>query len=297
MTSVKIAVPAANMCGEGPVWSAQEQALYWTDINRFLWQRFHPETGAIHNWIFDEPVCATALTNDPNKFLLALGSRIVLWDRTDDSRTEFAAPEKNLPASRLNDGRPSPFGDFWVGSMQNNVDENGDGTGVDNPHLGTLYRVAADGSATVYEKDLGISNTLCWSPDGTKFYFGDTLQNTIFVWDYDLETGDIANKRAFFSNFDRGGPDGSAIDSDGYIWNARYGGSCVVRIAPDGSVDRILEMPVSNLTCCTFGGPDLKTLFVTSAHKPGELRSGSVFSLQVDVPGQPENTFQLTNSA
>lgn len=294
MNPVEIAVPASNICGEGPVWSAVEQALYWTDINRFLWQRYHPATGATHHWMFDEPVCATAKTNEAGKFLIALGSRVIVWDSKDDSRTQFSTPETNLPASRLNDGRPSPFGDFWVGSMQNNVGPNGERVDIDNHHLGTLYRVASDGSVVTYEKNLGISNTLCWSPDKTKFYFGDSMQNTIFVWDYDISTGDISNKQIFFQGFDRGSPDGSAMDSDGYLWNARYGGGCVVRVAPDGSIDRIVEMPVSNLTCCAFGGPELKTLFVTSAHQPGELRSGSLFSMQVEAPGLPENVFNLS---
>lgn len=293
MTDIQIAVPAANWCGEGPLWSASEQALYWTDINRFLLQRYDLATGNVRHWMFDEPVCATSLTDMPGTLLLALGSKLILWNEATDERTEFAAPETNLPASRLNDGRPSPFGDFWVGSMQNNVDANGQGTPVDDHHLGTLYRVRRDGSVTVQDEKLGISNTLCWSPDGTVFYFGDTLQNTIFAWDYDAATGDIANKRPFFSGFERGGPDGSAIDQDGYLWNARYGGSCLVRVAPDGSIDRIVEMPTSNLTSCTFGGPDLKTLFITSAAQPGELYAGSVFSMPVDVPGQPENTFPL----
>ena len=293
MTDIQIAVPAANWCGEGPVWSAANQALYWTDINRFLWQRYHPETATVRHWIFHEPVCAAALTSRPGVFLLALGSKLIVWDEANDSRTPFAAPETNWPASRLNDGRPSPFGDFWVGSMQNNVDEQGQATPVTEKHLGTLYRVLADGSATVEDRELGISNTLCWSPDKTRFYFGDTMQNTIFVWDYDATTGQIANKRPFFSGFDRGRPDGSAVDSDGYLWNARYGGSCLVRVAPDGSVDRVVDMPVSNLTSCTFGGPDLKTLFVTSARQPGELRAGSVFSLNVEVAGLPEEIFSL----
>lgn len=293
MTDVQIAVPAANWCGEGPLWSAKEQALYWTDINRFLLQRYDPVTKSVRHWVFDEPVCATSLTDAPGVLLLALGSKLIFWNMATDERTDFAAPESNLPSSRLNDGRPSPFGDFWVGSMQNNVDENGQGQPIDNHHLGTLYRVQSDGSVNVYDRELGISNTLCWSPDKTVFYFGDTLQNTIFAWDYDAATGDIDNKRSFFSGFERGGPDGSAIDSEGYLWNARYGGSCVVRVAPDGSIDRIVEMPVSNLTSCTFGGPELKTLFVTSAAQPGELRAGSLFSMDVAVAGEAENTFIL----
>ncbi|PCJ93471.1 MAG: gluconolaconase [Hyphomicrobiales bacterium] len=290
-----IAVPAGNVCGEGPVWSQQEQALYWVDINAFLWQRYCPQSGSVHFWQFDEPVCASSLTSTPGVFLLALGSKIIKWNAALDSREDFSHPEQNLPGSRLNDGRPSPFGDFWVGSMQNNVDKNGVGSGIDDNSLGTLYRIAQDGTSTVYETNLGISNTLCWSPNKDIFYFGDTMQNAIFQWDYDVATGDISNKRPFFSGFERGVPDGSAIDSEGYIWNARYGGGCIVRIAPDGTVDRVVDMPVSNLTCCTFGGADLRTLYVTSAHQDNELRSGSLFALQVETPGMPENVFQLTS--
>lgn len=293
MNDIQIAVPAANRVGEGPLWSANSQALYWTDINRFLLQRFQPQTGNVRYWIFDEPVCATALTNKPGVLLLALGSKLILWDEATDERIDFATPEANDSASRLNDGRPSPFGDFWVGSMQNNVNEHGQGHPVDDAHLGTLYRVLNDGSATVQERNLGISNTVCWSPDKTVFYFGDTMQNTIFAWNYDVATGEITNKRSFFSDFERGRPDGSAIDSDGYLWNARFGGGCLVKVAPDGTVDRVIDMPVSNLTSCTFGGADLKTLYVTSAAQEGELRAGSVFSIQVDVAGLPENVFLL----
>ncbi len=290
-----VAVPSGNVCGEGPVWSELEQALYWTDINAFLWQRYCPQSGSVHFWQFDEPVCASALTSAPGVFLLALGSKVIKWNAALDSREDFCKPEQNVPASRLNDGRPSPFGDFWVGSMQNNVDENGEGRDIDNNSLGTLFRVEKDGSSKIYETGLGISNTLCWSPDQKTFYFGDTMQNAIFQWDYDVASGEITNKRPFFSGFERGAPDGSAIDSEGYIWNARYGGGCVVRIAPDGSVDRVVEMPVSNLTCCTFGGPDLRTLYVTSARQQNELRSGSLFVMQVETPGMPENKFQLVS--
>jgi sugar lactone lactonase YvrE len=163
------------------------------------------------------------------------------------------------------------------------------------PSPGKLFRIAADGSCTVEKEGIGVSNTFCWRPDNTRFYFGDTAANTINVWDYDLRTGRIANERPFFTGFDRGGPDGSAMDREGYLWNARWGGGCVVRVAPSGEVDRIVEMPVTNITTCTFGGPQLKTLFITSAERSDERLSGSLYTLQVDVPGLPENRFRLAS--
>jgi sugar lactone lactonase YvrE len=164
------------------------------------------------------------------------------------------------------------------------------------PGRGQLFRVGSDGAYSVEETEIGISNTLCWSPDRRIFYFGDTLQNEISAYDYDQETGAISGKRPFFSGFDRGGPDGSAMDCESYLWNCRFGGGCIVRIAPDGAVDRIVEMPCRDVTTCTFGGSDLKTLFITTAsmrqHK-GERLAGSLFALRVDVPGLPENVFRL----
>jgi len=155
--------------------------------------------------------------------------------------------------------------------------------------------IAPDGSSTVEKTGIRISNTFAWSPDAKRFYFGDSLANTIYVWDYDAAAGTIANERPFFTGFERGVPDGSAMDSAGYLWNARYDGACIVRVDPDGKVDRIVEMPVENITTCTFGGPDLKTLYITTAAggtKTPRL-AGSLFSLQVDVPGLPENKFRL----
>lgn len=118
----------------------------------------------------------------------------------------------------------------------------------------------------------------------------------IWAYDYDAATGAISNERPFLEGFSRGVPDGSAMDSEGYLWNCRYYGNCVVRVAPDGKIDRVLEMPVKNITTCVFGGDDLSTLFVTtaSAQAPaGDRLAGSLFSVRVGVRGQAENRFGL----
>jgi SMP-30/Gluconolactonase/LRE-like region len=125
---------------------------------------------------------------------------------------------------------------------------------------GVQYRIDGSGGVSEWCRDLGISNTLLWSPDNSRFYFGDSSQNQIWSYNYDQIDGCICNEQPFFQGLDCGLPDGSTIDSDGYIWNCRYGGSCIVRVAPDGSVDRVIEMPVSNLTNCTFGGKQGTTL-------------------------------------
>jgi sugar lactone lactonase YvrE len=299
MTKPICIVPAGDWTGEGAVWHAEERALYWVDINRFLIHRFDAQTGNVRNWFFAEPPTALALTDRADTLIVAMASRIILWQPGNDARADFANPERNWPRARLNDGRPDPAGNFWVGSMANNVAKDGSRLAVTETAIGRLFCVHADGSNTVEKTGIGVANTFAWSPDNACFYCGDSSPNTVFVWDYDLRTGRIANERPFFAGFDRGKPDGSAVDRQGYLWNARYGGACLVRVSPDGMVDRIIEMPVAAVTTCTFGGPQLKTLFITTAGAgegaaKGEQLAGGLFALAVDVPGLPENKFHLS---
>lgn len=290
--------PAGDRCGEGPVWIPEEQALYWTDINRFLIHRLDPAHGGVQSWFFDEPVTALALTDREGTLAVALGSRIILWSPGSDLRRDHGFHLGGWPAVRLNDGRPDPRGSLWVGSMRNNVEPDGAPTACGGTD-GVLFRLDPDGSVSQWKRGIGISNTLAWSPDRRLFYFADTLENTVYVYDYDESTGAIAGERPFFAGFSRGKPDGSAIDAEGYLWNCRFGGGCIVRIAPDGSIDRVIEMPALNITSCTFGGAGYATLYATSAGleaPPGDRLGGSLFAIQSSVPGLPENRFRVGGS-
>ncbi len=146
-----------------------------------------------------------------------------------------------------------------------------------------------------WRDNLGISNTLCWSPDSRiASTFADTLENEVYVYDFNSHDGSIRNERKSSRGLRSWPPDGSSIDSEGFLWNCRFGGGCIVRVSPEGTVDRVVEMPVQNVTTCAFGGPDLKTLFVTSASivsPRGNRLAGSLFSLRVDIPGMAENRF------
>lgn len=286
-------VPAGDRVGEGAVWSAGERAVYWTDINRFLIHRLDTGTRSLRSWFFDEPVVALALTTQDGRLLVALGSRLIYWWPATDRREDFGFSLPGSPRVRLNDGRPDPNGNFWVGSMKNNVLPDGQ-LGEAGKGEGILYRIMPDGHASEWRHDLGISNTLCWSPDARTFYFGDTLENEIRAYDYDVQSGSIGNERPFFRGYERGLPDGSAMDCEGHVWNCRFGGAAIVRVAPDGHVSAVIDMPVTNITTCTFGGDDLKTLYITTASiaaPGGERLAGSLFALAVDVPGLPENRF------
>jgi sugar lactone lactonase YvrE len=293
--TVKCLVPAGDRVGEGAVWSESDGAIYWTDVCRFLIHRFDLASGSLRSWFFDEPVVAISLTTRPGQMLVSLASKLIYWWPATDQRTDFGFALPGYPRVRFNDGRSDPAGNFWVGSMKNNVLADGE-LGEAGKGEGVLFRVDPKGAVTEWRQGLGISNTLCWSPDARRFYFADTLENEIRVYDYDEVSGEISNERPFLTGFERGHPDGSAIDSAGYLWNCRFGGGCIVRLAPDGSLDRVVEMPVQNITTCTFGGPDLKTLFITTASivsPPGNRLAGSLFALEVPVPGMAENKFRL----
>lgn len=285
--------PTGDVCGEGAVWHASHEAVYWNDINRFLIHRFTPADRCVRTWFFDEPVTALTLTDRPGVLAVVLGSSVILWEPDMDVRHDPIFHLEGWPKVRLNDARVDPRSALWMGSMRNNVNSDGSG-GVAGGQDGALFRLDPDGKVTIWRQEIGISNTLAWSPDRRRFYFGDTLANVVRVYDYDETTGAIANERPFLEGFTRGLPDGSTVDSEGYLWNCRFFGGCIVRVAPDGMIDRVVEMPVKNITTCTFGGADRKTLYVTTAKieaPAGDRLAGGLYAIETDVAGQPENQF------
>jgi len=287
--NVRCVVPSGDLCGEGLIWSAEEEALYWTDINRFLIHRHVLCAGTTRSWFFDEPVVALSLSTEPGRVLVALASKLIWWWPDNDIRREHGFVLPGAPQVRLNDGRADPKGNFWVGSMMNNVAPDGEHIEVEGD-VGKLFRVAPDGTVTTWAQGLGIPNTLCWSPDGSFFYTGDTRANMLYRFTYDLRSGSISGKREWFYDHPLGYPDGSAMDADGHLWNCRFFGGRVVRISPDGCVGKLIDMPISNPTTAAFGGKDLKTLYITSASilkGSGERLAGSLWAVEVDVPGLP----------
>ena len=180
--------------------------------------------------------------------------------------------------------------------MQNNISPEATDIAI-TENSGSLYCINHDLSFNKFEDNIGVSNTLAWSPDNTKFYFTDTLTGIIFSYDFDLEKGEISNKKEF-AKHERGYPDGSTVDSEGGLWSCRWGGSCVIRFDPDGKVDEIVEVPVESVTSCTFGGENLDTLFITTArwgmtqeqidNKPS---AGGLFSVKPGVTGIADNQF------
>ena len=287
---IRCVAPVGDRCGEGVVWHAKEEAVYWSDINRFLIHKLDTATEAVTTWQFEEPVTALVLTDRDDIMTVVFASKVMLWRLSDHQLGDVVFRLSTSPAMRCNDARADPRGSLWVGTMKNNVGNHGEDISAVF-ESGVLYRIDPDRTVTEWKTDVGISNTLAWSPDKAVFYFADSVANAIYAYDYDFSQGTIRGERPFLEGLKLGLPDGSAIDSEGCLWNARYGAGCILCVARDGSTKEQLMLPVKRPTTCTFGGRDLKTLYITSAASE-ERFAGGLFAVDVSVPGLPENRFR-----
>ena len=281
-----------NTLGEGITYSSSNNNLYWLDINNIS-KLFKLNLSSNKKEIFELPeiVTATSVKSD-DELILASNNGLNLFSISKKKFERVLNIEDQLISTRSNDGGSDANGRFWLGTMQNNFDNNGNDIPIKD-NIGKLYKVDIDKGISVVEEDLGIPNTFVWSPDNKNFYFTDTLNGAIFSYNFELESGELSNKK-IFATFDRGHPDGSTIDTDGCVWNCRWGGSCIVRFTPSGKVDQIIEMPVQNITNCVFGGKDMKTLFITTASNEDKNNlDGSLFSINLNYQGIEDNKSKL----
>jgi sugar lactone lactonase YvrE len=274
--------------GECPVWSVADQALYWVDINAPALNRFDPATGANTVWPMPASIGCFALRMRGG-FIAALRDGIWFLDREGKPERRVADAPYDPAHHRFNDGRADAQGRFWAGSMNEQRDAN----------TAALYRLDANLKLTPVVADIMISNGLAFSPDGRTLYHVDTPTRTVSAYDFDATTAAISNRRDF-ARFDgeTDRPDGGAVDNEGCYWSAFYRGGKVVRISPQGQMLAEYPVPAMCPTMCAFGGPDLRTIYVTSARQlrePGELarlpQSGGIFAMRVDTPGQVEPKF------
>ena len=246
--------------GEGPMWCARSNALYWIDIGG---RQLHRRSldGQVANWrLPGRPGCVER--RDDGLLVIAMGEGLHAFDPATGALS-LMMPVPLGPGQRFNEGKVDPRGRLLFGSMQDNMGPNGEAIPLERWE-GKLFCVD-NGDLAILDREIGISNTVAFSPDNRLLYFADSLRNAIYVYDYDIESGAATNRRVFFDEDGLGLPDGSAIDTDGCLWNARWGAGMILRITPDGRIDRRIELPVTQPTSCAFGGPDLDTLFVTSA--------------------------------
>jgi len=288
MFECRLIADTKDELGEGPVFVPGENALRWVDIFGKRWHRHDLGTGALHTIALTEGLTAFAPRRSGG-FVGAFESGFAFLSADAREISWLHRPETALPDNRLNDGGTDPRGRFLAGSMNK----------VGGGPTGTLYRLDTDCRLDMLRTGIGISNTIAFSPDGRVLYFADTAANDLGAYDYDPESGTLGARRKFAVPADLPGfPDGSAVDSEGYLWNARWDGWCLVRFAPEGRVDRIVELPVQRPTCCAFGPPGSTTLYVTSAAfdlKPDELAkqpwAGGLLALEVGVTGLPRPPF------
>lgn len=288
--TAKLLIDSQCALGEGPFWHAGRQHLFWFDINNQTLFAANAEGVVQNRWQFDEIVAAAAIIDDAT-LALATETGLKRFDMVTGETVHLVDIERDVPANRTNDSRMHPSGAFWIGTM---VKDEG-------PKDGAVYHYRA-GVLTKIISNVAIPNATCFSPDGRTAYWTDTPDQKILKCAVDPETGMPVGAWELFADVSeqRGYPDGAVVDSAGYLWNARWGGSCVIRYAPDGSINRIIEVPVSQVTCPAFGGKDLKRLFLTSANKTmsaeqlaEEKVAGGVFYIDLDVAGQPEPEIKL----
>ncbi len=278
--------------GEGPVWVDRESALYWVDIKGCAVHRLSWPDGKQKSWQAHGQIGALHPTSD-GRFIGAFQDGIHLVTLDPDSDRAVAQllidPEPNLPGNRFNDAKVGPGGALWAGTMDDREDD----------PTGRLYRFSKDKMCQVIDDGYVVTNGPAFSPDGTLLYHTDTFKRIIYV--FDLDPGGGASNRRVFTQLpeDTGYPDGMSVDSEGCLWVGHWGGWCLSRFSPEGKRLLELPMPVANVTSCSFGGDDLKTLFVTTAAKGlsalerrDQPAAGDLFALRLDVAGWPTQYFE-----
>jgi sugar lactone lactonase YvrE len=273
--------------GEGPVWDPRIERLVWVDIPNNHVFVTDPADGSTTRRELKKSA-GVVLPRAAGGYVAALQDGF--YALPDEGEPELIAPvEAQNPVTRLNDGEIDPQGRFWAGTMGWDAE----------PEAGALYRLDPDGTVTQMLDGITISNGLGWSPDGGTMYYVDTPTLRVDMFNFDAATGDIANRREFVTIRSGGGrPDGLTVDSEGAVWVATWPGYGVHRYLPDGSLDAIIPLPVSNVSSIELGGPDLRDAFITTAWEllseaehASQPLAGSLFHTRVAVPGQARTPF------
>ncbi|WP_035201085.1 SMP-30/gluconolactonase/LRE family protein [Agrobacterium tumefaciens] len=288
---IEVVLDVKTTLGEGPLWDAAQERLYWIDSFDGRVFRSTMDGRELRAWDVPQKIGSMAIRKNGEGAIVSLQRGFHTLDfKTGD--VEFIYdPEPDAPSNRLNDGKVDRRGRFIAGSMDTNEE---------GPN-GGLYRLDPDFSVTKIDSGIICSNGPCFSPDDRTFYFADTWSGEVWAYDYDIATGSVSNRRTFTKvDTSRGGAaDGATVDAEGCLWHALVYDGRIVRYTPDGVVDRIIEMPAKKITSVMFGGPNLDILYVTSMSKPplprfpgdNQLR-GSLFAIHgLGIRGVEEPRF------
>lgn len=287
MQIIRLDVPQCSV-GEGPVWDVQSQRLYWIDILDKAVFKFYPTSGSTRRWSVPDIIGSMAIRKDGNAIVALANGVYTLEFATGECRRLATSPDLDDKV-QLADGKVDRRGRFIVGSSDRGMKE----------ARGKLYALDPGASALrQIDDDIFLSNGPCWSPDDRVFYHADSIRKLIYAYDYDLDTGTVRNRRPFASTAELGGiPDGATVDAEGHVWSAICEGGKLVRFRPDGSIERIIAMPVKLPGSVMFGGRNLDLLYVPTLSpaflgRPADPLDGSTYVIEgLGIRGLPEPRF------
>ncbi|HZX25693.1 MAG TPA: SMP-30/gluconolactonase/LRE family protein [Telluria sp.] len=278
--------PVSAELGEGPMWSAADGRLYFVDILAARLHAYSPANGERRSWAMPDYICWLVPRRDGDGFMAGLRDRVVrLWLEPEVRIEALDLPLGLEEGVRLNDAKADRHGNLWFGCMH--------GTHKQRP-LGRLFRLTPDLALTEHARDVHICNGPAFAPGGERMLHTDSLTGCVYAYPLDAD-GAPAHGPSLWRAFDgarEGSPDGMTFDGAGGLWIAQWGAGRVCRYRADGSVDAVVRVPVSQPSSCAFGGPDLATLFITSAREDltperlaAEPLAGALFAIRLDVPG------------
>jgi len=281
------AIDVGDRLGEGPHWDDRTGELIWVDITGGRIHTWSPPNAAVRTESVDGEVSAVIPRADRPGRVLAAGHRLLL--REGDTERVLATVEDDLPENRFNDCKCDPQGRLWAGTMSKT---RAHGTAA-------LYRLTPGAEIERVVASTTLSNGLGWSPSGDTMYFVDSTTQRLDAFDFDGTTGDISDRRTLAEiDPDDGLPDGLTVDAEGGIWLCLFGGATIRRYGSDGTLEASIPLPTTNPTSPVFAGPDLRTLYITTArHRLTETQlahepvAGAVLTLDPGVQGLPGNRF------
>ena len=285
----ELLIDAHALVGEGPIWDADANVLWWVDIMSSELYAYDPQTGENREWNVGQHV-GTVVQRASGGLMLALRDGFAAFDPGSGKLEMLADPEAHLPGNRFNDGKCDPGGRFWAGTMAYE----------DHSDQGSVYRMDTDHGVHKMIENIGVSNGIIWSLDAKTMYYTDSLDYAIRAYDYDVGTGGISNERISIDfPQEMGIADGFTIDEEGMLWVAHFGSSRVRRWNPDTAAVLVeIELPTASITACAFGGPNLDQLYITcatlgmsDAEKAQQPHAGGLFVAEVGVRGLPSDKF------